>query len=317
MTVEAVWLPMRNAKDHPGIQESEDTLVYLQEVGPRDGLQNEQTALTPEARAALIDRLVSCGLSRIQIGSFVNPRRVPQMLGTHLVWRLIRKKKGVRFSVLVLNEKGLELAIKERVPHVEIYVSASETHSMKNTGFTVDEALTKALNIITRAREEGLTVTAGVMCAFGCFYEGKVPDEAALRLVQAFERCGPTEICLADTTGMGVPEQVTRLVNAVVPIVGVDRIGLHLHDTHGHGYDNLKAALASGVRRFDTSIGGLGGCPFIPGAAGNIATGRTASLLESMGLYTGINVACLEEEWGALQTRLGKKPPEGRVISPS
>ncbi len=252
---------MRNSKNHPDIPEPANRFVYLQEVGPRDGLQNEQTVLTPETRAALIDRLVACGASRIQIGSFVNPRRVPQMLGTHLVWELIRKKASVRFSVLVLNEKGLALALKGKIPHIEIYVSASETHSMKNTGFTVDEALTKALNIITRAREEGLTVTAGVMCAFGCFYEGKVPEEAALRLVQAFERHNPTEICLADTTGMGVPEQVTRLVARVAQIVSVERIGLHLHDTHGHGYDNLKAALAIGVRRFDTSIGGLGGLP--------------------------------------------------------
>ncbi len=315
MTVEWIHCPMRNSKNNPRIQESVDKFVYLQEVGPRDGLQNEHTAFTPEVRAALVNRLVACGTPRIQIGSFVNPRRVPQMLGTNLVWELIRKKADVRFSVLVLNEKGLELALKGKIPHIETYVSASETHSMKNTGFSVEEALSKALNIITRAREEGLTVTAGVMCAFGCFYEGKVPDEAVLRLVQALERCGPTEICLADTTGMGVPEQVTHLVAAAAQIVGLGRIGLHLHDTHGHGYDNLKAALAIGVRRFDTSIGGLGGCPFIPGAAGNIATGRTVSLVESMGLTTGINLDCLEKEWRALQLRLGKKPQKDPVIS--
>ncbi|MGB9617532.1 MAG: hydroxymethylglutaryl-CoA lyase, partial [Desulfomonilaceae bacterium] len=157
--------------------------------------------------------------------------------------------------------------------------------------------------------------TAGVMCAFGCFYEGKVPEEAALGLIQAFERHNPTEICLADTTGMGVPEQVTHLVARVAQIVGVERIGLHLHDTHGHGYDNLKAALALGVRRFDTSIGGLGGCPFIPGAAGNIATERTVQLVESMGLDTGINVACLEKEWHALRRRLAKKAPAEPVIA--
>lgn len=280
--------------------------VHLQEVGPRDGLQNEQIPLTPEIRASLVNRLVACGISRIQIGSFVNPRRVPQMLGTNLVWHLIKKTPSVRFSVLVLNEKGLEAALKERIPHIEVYVSASETHSIKNTGFTVDEALLKAVKIIDTAIEAGLTVTAGVMCAFGCFYEGRVAHKAVIRLVNAFERYSPTEICLADTTGMGEPQQLTELLKQVATNVGIQRIALHLHHTHGRGYDNLKAALAMGVRNFDTSLGGMGGCPFIPGAAGNIATERSVPIIESMGFYTGVRTNCLEVESRKLRHLLGK-----------
>jgi len=284
----------------------DEAFVYLQEVGPRDGLQNEQTHLTPEIRARLVNTLVACGLQRIQIGSFVNPRRVPQMLGTQLVWHLIQKAPRVRFSVLVLNEKGLEQALKERIPHIEIYVSASETHSMKNTGFTIDEALATAAKVISKGTEAGLTVTAGVMCAFGCFYEGRVPYQTVMRLVDAFERYSPAEICLADTTGMGVPDQVVDLVGVVANTVGIERIGLHLHHTHGRGYDNLRAALAAGVRRFDASIGGLGGCPFIPGAAGNIATERTIPIVEAMGLHTGVSLDCLDAEWQGLRQLLGK-----------
>ncbi len=291
-----------------GSNGAQEAFVYLQEVGPRDGLQNEQTILAPEDRANLINRLVGCGISRIQIGSFVNPRRVPQMLGTHLVWHLTRKAAGVRFSVLVLNEKGLDIALREGVPHIEVYVSASETHSIKNTGYTIDSALSKAVNIIQKGREAGLTVTAGIMCAFGCFYEGRVPYSAVMRLVDTFEQYEPTEICLADTTGMGTPQQLTELVRLVATTTGIKKIGLHLHHTHGHGYDNLRAALRLGVRRFDTSLGGMGGCPFIPGAAGNIATESSIPIVEAMGLRTGIKLDCLREEWQRLRQLLCKDP---------
>ena len=163
-------------------------VVLIQEVGPRDGLQNETAVLTPEVRADLVNRLVYTGLRRVQIGSFVNPRLVPQMAHTDKVWSLVKKKAHVRYSVLVLNERGLDQAMEAGVPHVEIYVSASETHSQKNTNMDVSTALELASNMIRRAVANGLSVTAGVMCAFGCFYEGVVPMDKVLELVRAFEQ---------------------------------------------------------------------------------------------------------------------------------
>lgn len=265
-------------------------VVVLQEVGPRDGLQNEQRILTPEVRADLIDSLVDAGLTRIQIGSFVNPRLVPQMAGTDEVWRRIRKKPGVRYSVLLLNRKGVERAIATGIPHVDICVSASETHSVKNVGKTVHEALDEALATIETALDNGIGVTAGVMCAFGCFYEGAVSIEKVTKIVAAFDAKARLEIVLADTAGTADPESIKTKIDSVATIVEPERLSVHLHDTRGFGMANLVAALQMGVRKFDTSICGLGGCPFIPGAAGNISTEKTVQLLERTGFRTGISL---------------------------
>jgi hydroxymethylglutaryl-CoA lyase len=338
----------------------EDGRVVLQEVGPRDGLQNEARALSPEIRAQLIDSLVNSGLARIQIGSFVDARRVPQMAGTDQVWQLLRKQVGVRYSVLVLNRRGLESAISAGVPCVEIYVSASETHSLKNVGTSVAIALAEASSMIKEALTNGLGVTAGVMCAFGCHFEGAVPVEKVVEIVAELDGAGQeyrphpnplpegegkitgkmpappvalsksprpvgegqgeghsghdlsqalnfetVEIGLADTTGMGDPKSVARVLEAVAGRVGMDRIALHLHDTRGFGMANLWAAVAIGVRQFDTSVGGLGGCPFIPGAAGNIATERVAEEVESKGFSTGVDAQKVRKIAGDLAALLG------------
>jgi hydroxymethylglutaryl-CoA lyase len=275
--------------------QDDQRLVFLEEVGPRDGLQNEPTVLSPEARAHLIGQLQDAGLRRIQIGSFVNPKLVPQMAGTDEVWRLLNKREGVRYSVLVLSEKGLRAAIAEKMPHVAIYVSASDTHSRKNVGMPLMDALEKALKMVSIACEHQIEVTAGIMCAFGCFYEGKIQTEKVVDLVSRFPLRSIGELGLADTTGMGAPEAVLSLIEALKPLIPPKRIALHLHDTHSRGYDNLRAGLEAGVRRFDVSIGGLGGCPFIPGAAGNISTERTVELLDSLGFRTGIDVEAVRK----------------------
>jgi hydroxymethylglutaryl-CoA lyase len=273
------------------LRKSADTnTVLLQEVGPRDGLQNEAIILSPEVRADLIERLVDAGLGRIQIGSFVNPRRVPQMAETDKVWKLLGKKQGVRYSVLVLNQRGVEQAIARQVPYVEVFVSASETHSLKNSGMGVAQALETAARMIDLAQSSEIGVTAGVMCAFGCFYEGSVQVERVVEIVSALEECFPAEIGLADTTGMARPDDIKRVIESIGSKVGVDRLAIHLHDTRGLGIANLLAALEAGVRRFDTSVGGLGGCPFVPGAVGNISTEQTVNTLESRGFRTGVDV---------------------------
>ncbi len=275
-------------------------IVYLQEVGPRDGLQNESRALPPEDRVQLIDLLSEAGLKRIQIGSFVNPRRVPQMLGTHLVWANIRKFPLTRYSVLVLNEKGMEQAVACSVPHVEVFVSASQTHSIKNSGATIEQAKTSAARILELALESDIGVSAGVMCAFGCYYEGAVSLETVLETATEFESLNPTEIVLADSPGLADPKSIKRTLAAVSEIVSMDRVSIHLHNTRGLGLANMKAALEMGVRRFDSSVGGLGGCPFIPGAAGNISTEASVMLLESLGFDT----------WSELgESRAGPRDP--------
>jgi hydroxymethylglutaryl-CoA lyase len=274
--------------------------VILQEVGPRDGLQNEQRVLPPETRASIIQALARAGLPRIQIGAFVNPKRVPQMAGTDRVWRLLGPSRSTRFSVLVLNQRGLDSALAEGVPHVEIYVSASETHSLRNSGVTVQKALAEGARMVRQCLVSGIGVTAGVMCAFGCFYEGAIPVQQVLDMVGHLAASGPVEIGLADTAGIGRPEVVHRVIESVVTLTGVHRVTLHLHDTRGFGMANLQTALSMGVRRFDTSIGGLGGCPFLPGAAGNIATETTAELLSDLGFHTGV----IRKELLAVRTEL-------------
>jgi hydroxymethylglutaryl-CoA lyase len=268
--------------------------VVLQEVGPRDGLQNEPVVLAPALRARIIEALAEAGLRRIQIGSFVNPTLVPQMAGTDQVWRLLRKRPDTRYSALVLSQRGLHQAISVRVPHVEIYVSVSETHSLKNVGMTVERALAEAGAMIHSAMSAGLSVTAGVMCAFGCFYEGAIPIGKVVDLIVALDHAPDMEIGLADTTGMGDPELVRQAISALAGKVEPDRITLHLHDTRGLGLANVRAALDMGVRRFDTAVGGLGGCPFVPGAAGNIATELTVEMMETLGFSTGVDAAKID-----------------------
>ncbi len=280
--------------------------VILQEVCPRDGLQNEPTVPAPSVRARLIDDLAAAGIPRIQIGSFVNPRRVPQMAGTDLVWRMLSRKPGTRYSVLILNKRGLEEAVKVAIPHVEIFVSASETHSLKNSGVSVERALSDAIAMIDGALVNGMGVTAGVMCAFGCFYEGVVPIEKIRDMVIEFERHNPVEIGLADTTGMGNPDGMRRMIEALNGIVAVERIALHLHDTRGLAVENMITALQMGVGKFDTSVGGLGGCPFIPNAAGNVSTERVVDVLTSMGISTGIDNLAVAGVRERLERLLGK-----------
>jgi hydroxymethylglutaryl-CoA lyase len=280
--------------------------VILHEVCPRDGLQNEPTILSHPERAELINGLARAGLSWIQVGSFVNPARVPQMAGTDLVWQLVDSKETVRHTVLVLNARGLDQAIATRIPIVEVYISASETHSRKNANSTVGESLAAAVHMIRRASKERLHVTAGVMCAFGCHYEGSVSVGRVRELVAELAEASPQLISLADTTGMGHPNDIASVLHSIRDIVPPDRLSLHLHDTFNRGYENLRAGLEMGVRRFDTSLGGLGGCPFIPGARGNISTGRTVELVEALGFQTGLDLKVLRFVRVRLETLLGR-----------
>lgn len=267
--------------------------VRLHEVALRDGIQNEKVLVPTEEKIKLIDSLTDCGLRQIEISSFVNPKLVPQMADAEDLWEGIKRRDGVRYSALILSEKGLDRAIQCRVPHVGIFVSASETHSRKNSNKTIAEALDEAFRLILKARSAGMEVRAGVMNTFGCVYEGRTPIDKVMSLVSRYLDAGPHEICLADSSGLGNPLQIRDVLQCVKTITRELPLALHLHNTRGAGLANLFAALEEGVASFDTSLGGLGGCPFIAGAKGNIATEDTVSMLHDMGIETGIDLNAL------------------------
>ncbi|HET6489295.1 MAG TPA: hydroxymethylglutaryl-CoA lyase [Syntrophales bacterium] len=267
--------------------------ISIHEVVLRDGIQNERKLVPTEEKLRLIRELVACGVRRIEVSSFVNRSLVPQMADAEALWERIERKKGVLYSALILSEGGLERAIHCRVPHVGIFVSASDTHSLKNSNKNVSEALKEAVRLIGLARDAGMKVRAGVMNAFGCAYEGNVPVTRVLKLVRAFMKRGPDEICLADSSGLANPVQMEEVLTRVRHETADTDLSLHLHNTRGQGLANVYAALRQGVSVFDTSMGGLGGCPFITGAKGNIATEDTVGMLHEMGLKTGIDLDCL------------------------
>lgn len=233
------------------------------------------------------------------------------MAGTEEVFKRLHRRDPVLYSALVLNRKGLERAAQCGIRHVSVFVSVSETHSVRNAGCSVEEAMAAASDLIGAARQTGFTVQAGVMNAFGCHFEGAVSSARVLEMVRRFVDAGAQEINLADTPGLANPSQVEGLISAVQSITGVP-LGLHLHDTFGFGMANAYAAWRAGVRRFDASCGGLGGCPFIPGASGNLPTEDLVGLFESMGVGTGVNLGCLVAVVTDLERKLGRRLP-GRL----
>ncbi|MEW5736389.1 MAG: hydroxymethylglutaryl-CoA lyase [Thermodesulfobacteriota bacterium] len=263
--------------------------VFLREVGPRDGFQNEKTPIPLEAKARLIRRLAEAGFSHIQAFSFVNPRRVPQMADAEALAETLGDLSSVTLSGLALNLSGVRRAASAGVRLIEIGASASPAHSLANTGMTQERALDALSEMAASARGLGMETWAGLHCAFGGPGDEEVPPDRAARLAERILSLSPACLVLADTTGSATPPSVAALLRRVLPLAGSTPVLLHLHDTRGLGLVNLFTALSLGVGRFDTSFGGLGGCPFIAGAAGNIATEDALFLLESLGLSAGVS----------------------------
>jgi hydroxymethylglutaryl-CoA lyase len=280
--------------------------VTLFEVGPRDGFQFEQTVIPTELKLEMVQGLIAAGLKNIQVTSFVNPRKVPQMADAEELVRRLPKDAGVCFSGLVLNRIGLERACKSGLGTVEISVSASDSHSRRNTGMPLAVAVAQGQELVRMAVREGLQVRASVQCAFGCVQEGPVAQERVHDMLAAFKVSGAHSLALADTTGMATPVTVKRLLRRVLPATGSLPLALHLHDTRGLGLVNLMAGLECGVTRFDTAFAGLGGCPFVEGAAGNIATEDTLYLLAALGVATGVDAAAVARCSRRLAAFLGK-----------
>jgi hydroxymethylglutaryl-CoA lyase len=263
--------------------------VTVVEVGPRDGLQNEEAIVPTAAKLELIGRLAAAGLPVVEATSFVSPRAVPQLADAEEVMRGLRRAPGVRYPVLVPNARGLERARAAAATEIAVFSAASESFSQANIGMSIDRSLAVFGAVVADAREAGMWVRGYVSTAFGCPYEGAVDPAAVARVAAALDAMGCAEVSIGDTIGVAAPDQVPEVIGAVSAGVPVERLALHLHDTRGNALRNVDAGLALGVRTFDSSASGLGGCPFAPGAPGNLATESLVEHLHRSGLETGVD----------------------------
>ncbi len=280
--------------------------IILEDESLRDGLQFEKVIIPIEEKIMLFELLRSAGVKRIQVGSFVNPKVVPQMADTDMLASSVIGAQGVLATGLVLNAKGLERAVASGLKHISLSASVSDTHSMKNVGKSSQEAINSVYQLIREADEAGIDVRSGAQCVFGCVYEGAISEDKVVDTLCQMARAGAGELNLADTTGMANPAQVKRLVCKIRKALPNTVLSLHLHDTRGLGMANMIAGYEAGVRIFDTSAGGLGGCPFVMGAAGNVPTEDAVHMFESMGIATGINLSKLCEVVDKYELLLGR-----------
>jgi hydroxymethylglutaryl-CoA lyase len=269
--------------------------VKIVEVGPRDGLQNEPALVPLETKVELIERLAAAGLPVVESGAFVSPRRVPQMADTSQVFRRIRKLPGVSYPALVPNQQGLEAALAAGVREIAVFVSASEGFSRANINCSRAESLARLAPVIQSALDFGLTVRGYVSCVIACPYDGPTPPEAAAEMALRLVEMGCGESSLGDTIGAGDPASVRRLIAAAASQIPRHQLAMHFHDTHGRAVANVQASLEEGIAIFDSSVAGLGGCPFAPGAPGNVATEAVLELFNRLGIETGIDRAAVAE----------------------
>lgn len=284
--------------------------VSIVEMAPRDGLQNESAVLSTADKVELVERAVRAGARRIEVTSFVNPARVPQMADADEVMAALPRPDGVSYAGLVMNDRGLDRALAAGVDEVDVVVVATDTFCLRNQGVTTEEACRLAASLVRRAREAGALTTVTVGAAFGCPFEGEVPEERLREVLSRVVDAGPDELALADTIGVAVPTAVSARLALAARVAGADMpLRLHLHDTRHTGVANAVAAHAAGVRTLDASIGGAGGCPFAPNATGNVATEDLVYLFDRMGVDTGLDLAATVSTTAWLEERLGKRLP--------
>src|SRR4051795_6330676 len=282
--------------------------VSLREVGPRDGLQNEAPVST-EAKVELIDVLSATGVRRIEAVSFVHPRAIPQMADADEVWKRVTRNPDVRYSALVPNLKGAQRALASVFADIEVVVSASDTHNRKNVNRSTDESLDDIAALIDAVQADGATVQVIVSTAWGCPYEGDVPVQRVVSVASRAVRDGADGVSFGDTTGMATPSRVTRLVGELRSAHPDVPLNLHFHNTRGTGLANVLAALELGVVDFDASVGGLGGCPYAPGATGNVATEELVHMVEDMGVATGVDLAAMIDAAATAERIVGRTLP--------
>lgn len=290
--------------------------VSVYEVSPRDGLQNENATVPLSGKLRLIDALVAAGLRRIEITSFVSPRWIPQLADADEVAKLVGQRRAaladVTFSALCPNRKGLERAKAAGMTEIAVFMSASETHNKKNVNKTIAETLAAFEETVGPAREAGMAVRGYVSTVWGCPYEGDVSPEASIRIAKRLHEMGCYQISFGDTIGSGTPRLTREIVARAFDALPVDAVAMHMHDTRGTALANVVVGLELGVRHFDASVGGLGGCPYAPGAAGNVATEDLVYMLEGMGVSTGVDLERLIEAARAAESIVGRPLP-GKV----
>ncbi|MED4970173.1 hydroxymethylglutaryl-CoA lyase [Parageobacillus toebii] len=280
--------------------------VTIKEVGPRDGLQNEKTAISTEDKIAWINQLSKTGLTYIEITSFVHPKWIPQLSDALEVATRIERAPGVTYAALVPNQKGLEKALAAQVDEVAVFMSASETHNRKNINKSIEETFPVLEEVVRAAKQEGKTVRGYVSTVFGCPYEGNVSVEQVIRVSERLFDMGIDELSLGDTIGVATPKQVQELLEIVLKRFPKEKLAMHFHDTRGTALANILISLEMGITTFDSSLGGLGGCPYAPGASGNVATDDLVYMLHGMDIATGIDVGRLTEAALFIQEKIGR-----------
>jgi len=282
--------------------------VVLVDVGPRDGLQNEKQTVPAEVKIGLVHRLQDAGLKEIEVTSFVSPKWVPQMADNAQVMAGIERRPGVRYAALTPNLKGLEGALASGVDEVVVFGAASEAFSQKNINCSIEESIARFAPVVEAARAAGVVVRGAISCALGCPYEGEVAPERVERVARLMKQIGVQHMGVADTIGVGTPLKVQRALEATLKHYSVDDISGHFHDTYGQALGNTLAALEMGVWRYDTSVAGLGGCPYAKGATGNVATEDVVYMLHGMGIETGIDLDKLVDAGHYISEFLQRKP---------
>lgn len=283
--------------------------IILTEVGPRDGLQNERGNVPTAEKIAFIDALVDAGVSRIETTSFVSPKWVPQMADAAEVYQSIKKKTGVKYIVLVPNEKGMQSALASKVNAIAVFTAASETFNKKNINMSIEESLQAIHALVERAKEQKIWVRGYISTCFGCPYEGKIKPSAVVEVARRLLDEGVDELSIGDTIGVATPTQVEEVVGLLLKECQAEKIALHFHDTRGTALANVLTGLELGIFKFDSSAGGLGGCPYAPGASGNLATEDLLYMLHGMGIETGIDLEKLIHASRKIGAVLGRALP--------
>jgi isopropylmalate/homocitrate/citramalate synthase len=277
--------------------------VTVVEVGPRDGLQNEAAIVPTDAKVRFVEQLAAAGLRVVEVTSFVHPDAVPQLADADLVLPAVRRRKGVRYPVLVPNERGLDRALAAGADAIAVFTAASEAFSNANINMSIAESLERFAPVLRRARAAGLWTRGYVSTAFGCPYQGAVDERDVVDVAVALRDLGCEEISIGDTIGVAEPGDVERVVTALLERLPPDRLALHLHDTAGRAIENVEAGLRLGIATFDSSAGGLGGCPFAPGAPGNLATETLVRRLHELAIETGVDEAAVAAATADLRSR--------------
>jgi hydroxymethylglutaryl-CoA lyase len=268
-------------------------MIRIVEVGPRDGLQNETAPVPTQVKVAFVDALSGAGVSEIEVSAFVSPQRIPQLADAEEVFRRISRRTGTVYSALVPNERGFDRALRAGADRVSVFTSASETFNQKNIQTSIEGSIQRFLPVLKRAGALGMQIRGYVSTAFGCAYEGPVAPASVLRVAQRLADLGVEEISLSDTVGRAHPDEVRKLLDLLLPVLPAQRLAVHFHDTYGRARDNVLASHSYGVRIFDASVGGLGGCPYAPGATGNVATETVVEALREVGEDVPVDLQAL------------------------